>query len=340
MTTFDQNSVLVLIDTTPEGSPAASSAELLGAAAQLGTPVALLPLAAEPAQAGSADPAQADRAVQAAQALGAAGAAQVLTATVDADRLTGPVVDALAVAVDLVSPLAVLAAHSVAGREAAARLAARRQLALLTDVVGVGRDAEGIVTDHSAFGGAFLGQGAATTGTPVITLRQGTVEARAGGAAGEVQELTFQDSGAAAASITAREAAQGNSERPALRGAKTVVSGGRGLGSEDGFELVGRLADALGAAVGASRAAVDAGYVPSNTQVGQTGVTISPQLYVALGISGAVQHLAGMQTAKNIVAINKDADAPIFSVADFGVVGDVFTVVPALIEALETRRKA
>ncbi|MCH1884029.1 electron transfer flavoprotein subunit alpha/FixB family protein [Agrococcus sp. ARC_14] len=319
--------ILILLLAASGGEPklADGAAEAIGAAAQLGTPVAV-----------TVGPA--DALPQMAEAAAALGAVQVLTAAVDPTQLGAPVADALAAAVAQLAPAAVLVPHTIEGTDAAGRLAARLRAPLAIDAVAVERDAEGIVARHSIYGGAYDVTSAATFGPLIVTLRRGSIDHRAEAATPQISSLEVAATGRRAAVVEGFEAAEQTSTRPDLRSAKKVVSGGRGLGSKEQFALIEQLADALGAAIGASRAAVDAGYVEQSSQVGQTGTSVSPDLYLAIGISGAIQHRAGMQTAKTIVAIDKDANAPIFEIADLGVVGDLFTIVPQLVAALEARK--
>ena len=315
--------VLVLVDHV-DGEVKKVTLELLTAARALGEPAAVVV-----GPTGSA--------AKAKQALAAHGAAKVYVAEGDAATgfLVTPKVDVLAALAQQVSPAAVLVPAGAEGREVSARLAVRLGSGLIYDAVGINADGS---VDQSIFGGAFSIKSRSAKGAPVISVRPGAVEAvpAEGAAAEETVEIPASDP-AKSARITGVEPIVGG-DRPELTEASIVVSGGRGVGSAEKFDVVEKLADSLGAAVGASRAAVDSGYYPAQFQVGQTGKTVSPQLYIALGISGAIQHRAGMQTSKTIIAVNKDPEAPIFEIADFGVVGDLFSVAPQLTEAVEKRK--
>ncbi len=250
------------------------------------------------------------------------------------DHPVVPIVDVLAALVADVSPAAVLVPSSADGKEAAGRLAVRIGSGVITDAVDI--DVSGIAT-QSVFGGSTVVHSKVTHGVPIYTVRPNSVAPEAAAATCEVKgiDVTVSDVAKTARVVERTVASKGG--RPELTEAAVVVSGGRGVGGAEGFEVIEKLADSLGAAVGASRAATDAGWYPHQYQVGQTGKTVSPQLYIANGISGAIQHRAGMQTSKVVVVVNKDAEAPLFELADFGVVGDLFEVVPQLTEEIQGR---
>ncbi|WP_280492896.1 electron transfer flavoprotein subunit alpha/FixB family protein [Nocardia asiatica] len=314
--------VLVLVEHA-EGAIKKVSTELLTAARALGEPAAVV--------LGTAGTGE-----KLADALAAAGAEKIYIAESDdvENYLVTPKVDVLATLTESASPAAVIVAATAEGKEVSGRLAARIGSGLLVDVIEVKSDGTAV---HSIFGGAFTVDAKATGDVPVISVRPGAVEASAQAGAGEkvTVEVPAQEEGVV--KVTSREPVVAG-DRPELTEAGIVVSGGRGVGSADNFSVVEALADSLGAAVGASRAAVDSGYYPGQFQVGQTGKTVSPQLYIALGISGAIQHRAGMQTSKTIVAVNKDEEAPIFEIADYGIVGDLFNVAPQLTEAVKAHK--
>lgn len=233
------------------------------------------------------------------------------------------------------SPAAVLVPATGEGKEVAGRLAVKTGSGVLTDVVDV---ADGFVAEHSIFGGGIIAHARVKTGTPIIAVRPNSVAPEPSPATPAEEQVSVALSDADKGAKIVEKVVQEKGERPDLTEAAIVVSGGRGVGGAENFKIIESLADSLGGAVGASRAATDAGWYPHSFQVGQTGKTVSPQLYIAVGISGAIQHRAGMQTSKTIVAINKDPEAPIFELVDFGVVGDLFQVAPQLTEEINKRK--
>ncbi len=314
--------ILVLVDHV-DGAVRKTTNELLTIARRLGEPSAVF----------IGDPSD-----DAASTLKTYGAEKVYVVD-DAEikgYLVAPKAEVLQQLVEKTSPGAVLISSNAEGKEIAGRLAVKIDSGLITDAVDVQSEGGAPVTTQSVFAGNYTVQAKVTKGTPIITVKPNaaTPEQAEGAGATEKVDVTISDT-AKAAKIVASEPRKATG-RPELTEAAIVVAGGRGTGGN--FESVEKFADALGAAVGASRAAVDSGWYPHSFQVGQTGKTVSPQLYVAAGISGAIQHRAGMQTSKTIVAINKDEEAPLFELVDFGVVGDLHAVLPAATEEVNKRK--
>jgi electron transfer flavoprotein alpha subunit len=275
-----------------------------------------------------------------AEEVGRYGASALHTVGDLAGSLPGPAVAAAAAARIGAgdAPDAVFIPQSYNGRDVAGRLSARIDRPVLTNIVNLAASDGSLVTEHAIFGGTEILNARFTADPPgiyVIRAKSFAAEPGSGGAA-SVDTWQVPDLGATGAARVLSSHVE-ETEGPKLDEAAVVVSGGRGLGDADSYKLIEELAKLLKGAPGASRAIVDAGWVPYSHQVGQTGKTVKPTVYIAAGISGATQHMVGMKSAKNIIAINKDQEAPIFSIADLGVVGDVKKVLPQLIEALKAR---
>ena len=312
--------ILVLVEQNADGSVKKVSFELLTLAARLGTPSAVV-IGADSAT----------------ESLATYGAAKIYVAD-DAALTASVVAPKVAVLASLIAehaPAAVLIASTAEGKEIAGRLAVRAGSGVIADAVDI---EDGFVAVQSVFGGSTIVRSSVTTGTPIITVRPNSTSPVEAAGAGEQVAVSVELSATDSAARVTDHVVEAKGGRPDLSEAAIVVSGGRGVGSAESFVVVEALADTLGAAVGASRAATDSGFYPHQFQVGQTGKTVSPQLYIALGISGAIQHRAGMQTSKTIVAVNKDAEAPIFELVDYGVVGDLHAVAPALTSEIRTRK--
>jgi electron transfer flavoprotein alpha subunit len=323
--------ILVLIDHR-DGAPRATSLQMLaaarGIAAETGAQVGAVWLGP-----GAAD---------AAATLGAHGAGRLYHWDDEAahDYVTLPQVEALEAAFAASGADTLLFASTNHVKDVAARLAVRLGAGVITDCTGLAVEDGRVIASKEVFGGEYVTRSRVADSRPqLLGVSANAFDAEeVGGGAPETVALAVALSDAAtAARVTDRELQTG-SGRPDIGEAQVVVAGGRGLGKAEGFELAEQLADVLGAGVGASRAATDAGWYPHRAQIGQTGRTVSPALYLGLGISGAIQHRAGMQTSQHVVAVNTDPDAPIFGIADFGIVGDLYAVVPRLIEEINSRR--
>jgi len=314
------SNVLVLVDHT-EGTVRKTTAELLTIARRLGEPVAVY---------------IGDGVEAALPALGKYGATKVVALSNPelTQYLVAPKAEALFQVAQKIEPAAVLISSNAEGKEIAARLAVKLESGLITDAVDVQADG---TTTQSVFAGNYAVQAKVTKGTSIITVKPNSAAPEEAETSPEVEAFDVTVSDAAKTARVIESKPRAATGRPELTEAAIVVSGGRGTGGD--FTEVEAFADSLGAAVGASRAAVDSGWYPHAYQVGQTGKTVSPQLYVAAGISGAIQHRAGMQTSKTIIAVNKDPEAPIFELVDFGVVGDLHKILPAATEEV-TKRKS
>lgn len=318
------DTVLVLVE-HDEDSPRKSSLELLTLARRLGEPAAVVY--------GEANAALV-------KVLGRYGATTVHTAAPprpDAYPAMAKAVALVALA-EQTSPAAILITSSTEGKEVAARVAVRLDSGIITDAADVRPSPDGPVVTKSVFAGDWITECQVRRGTPVVTVRPNAVCAEPAPADAAVEPIEIPWSDAVPAPRVVTRTPKTVSDRPDLSDAAVVVAGGRGVGSPEGFALVERLADVLGASVGASRAVTDLGWAAHELQVGQTGTTVAPQLYLASGISGAIQHRSGMQGSRTVVAINKDPKAPIFQITDFGVVGDLHTVLPALIDEIAKRK--
>jgi electron transfer flavoprotein alpha subunit len=317
--------ILVLVDHA-DGAVKKVTLELLTKARELGTPAAVF--------VGSAFDTAKDR-------LAEYGAAKVyVAADPELDGyVVAPKAELLAKLVADVQPAAVLVPATAEGKEIAGRLAIKTGSGILTDAVDLKlADGSGVVAEQSIFGGSSIVHSTVTAGTPIVAVRPNATPPVPEPVVADRIDVSVEFSDAAKLAKVVDRVVTPKGDRPELTEAAVVVSGGRGVGSAESFSVIEALADQLGAAVGASRAAVDSGWYPHQSQVGQTGKTVSPQLYIAAGISGAIQHRAGMQTSKTIVAVNKDPEAPIFELVDYGVVGDLFKVVPQLTEEIAKRK--